>query len=362
MEGLGTFTFEIVSRLVKQHPEHSFYFLAENVNRPRLIEGENVFYLNRGLPARHPILFYNWFEFNVPAMLKRAKADVFFSPEGYLSLKSEVPQVCTMHDLNFEAYPEFFPLADRWYYQHFSPKYAVKASRILTVSEFSREDIMNRYGVSGDKIDVLYNGISSEYHNLKNPDQPFPAGEWIGEDPYFIFVGGMYPRKNLIRILHSFEQFKQAVPGPHKLLMVGSIYKESRDLLAYHQQMNFKDSVVFTGRLEERKQVVALLQHALALVYVSLYEGFGLPIAEAMRCGCPVLTGTVTSMPEIAGDAALLVSPTSVEAISAAMQQLAADEGLRSRLSELGLKRSELFSWDKAAEEVWGSLMKAMKN
>jgi len=359
MEGLGTFTYELVSRFVKNHPEHSFYLLAERNKTGRLIEAPNVVYVNRGLPARHPILFYNWFERDVPAMLKQVEADVFFSPEGYLSLRSPVPQVCTLHDLNFEAFPEFFDWANRWYYRHFFPKYARKARRIITVSEFSRQDIVQRYAVPIEKIDLVYNGISSDFHSVKDPTNSYPAMQWIGKDPYFIFIGGIYPRKNLLRVLQAFEQFKRNVPGMHRLLLVGNTYRESREILEYHSTMDFKESVVFTGRIEDRPLVTSLLQHALALVYVSLYEGFGLPIAEAMRCGCPVLTSSVTSMPEIAGGAALLVDPTDVKQISSAMNTLATDENMRLKLAQQGEKRAKLFSWDEAERVVWNSLMVA---
>ena len=152
MEGFGWYTYEISKRLVRNHPEHTFYFFFDRPFDESFVFEKNVVPLALSPPARHPILFYIWFEWSVRKALRKFKIDIFFSPDGYLSLGSKVRQVGTIHDINFEHNPQDVPLAPRIYLRKFFPKFAKKAHRLITVSEYSKSDIVQTYGVPEEKI------------------------------------------------------------------------------------------------------------------------------------------------------------------------------------------------------------------
>jgi glycosyltransferase involved in cell wall biosynthesis len=362
LEGLGNYTLELLKPLVNQHPEHTFLFFYDR--KPNLVgfNAPNIEHIFAGPPARHPLLFYLWFEWTIPRLLKKHKADLFFSPEGYLSLSAKLPQICVMHDLNFEVYPQFFDVANRWYYRTFFPKFAQKANRIITVSQFSAEDIASRYSINPSKISVIYNGVSDEYASFPVNDYNETIKQISSNTPYFLFIGGLYKRKNLMQMLKAFALFRQQYSLPVKFIISGNHYPESKEIINYAATLHCADDIVFTGRIEPREMASALMNHAIGLLYVSLYEGFGLPIVEAMRSQCPVITGNITAMPEIGGNAVLTADPFDENSICNAMLTLVASEEMRSRMKEMGIKQAEKFSWSLAADKLWNVMMEVLEN
>lgn len=359
LEGIGSFTHHILQQLVADHPEHEFIFLFDRPWSPEFQYASNVTPVVAGPPARHPLLFYIWFEHVVPRLLRKHKADVFLSPDGFVPLSASVPQVAVIHDLNFEYYPAFFTPMTRWFYRTFFPRYARAATRIATVSEFSKSDLVNLYNVSPDKIDVIYNGVDAMYAPATSAAiSDFKSKHTDGED-YFAFVGGLYLRKNLSMVLRAFDEFKRKTKSPIKFVLAGRSYRETDELFRLHQSLASKDDIIFLGRVEPAEVVPIILSGALSLVYVSHFEGFGLPIIESMRCGTPVITGNVTAMPEIAGDGALLVDPTNVQSIADGMATIASSEKTRQELRHKGLEQSEKFTWKRSADALWTSIMAA---
>ena len=360
-EGLGVYAHEVVSRLVKQYPHEEFLFLFDRPFPSSSIYGPNVTPLVYGPPARHPFLYYIWFHVVLPKVLKKHKADVFFSPDGYLALGANLPQVPVIHDLNFEHFPALFGKLDRWFYHTFFPKYARRANRIVAISDFTRQDLVATYGISTDKMDVVYNGVSADVQPSSPSEmQVFQKKHGI-QQPYFAFVGGLYPRKNLIGMVKAFDAFKSQTGLPHEFIIAGSPYKESQPLFETVKTLPYASSIRFLGRLPERSEVNALLSGATALMYVSLFEGFGLPIIEAMQCGTPVITGKTSAMPEIAGDAALLADANDTQDMVNAMKKLAVSEDIRRQMIEKGKQRASEFQWEKTAEGVYHSILKAVE-
>lgn len=359
LEGIGWFTYETLQRITQQHPEHEFIFLFDRKYSKQFIFSDNITPVVIPPQSRRPILWWMWFEMAVPWALKKHKADLFLSPDGYLSLKTNVPSVNVIHDLNFEEFPGDLPPSYSWYYRNFFPKYAEKATRIATVSEYSRQDIVNRYGVDGDKIDVVYNGCNKLYAPIPPNELAQTRAKFSQSCPYFLFIGALHPRKNLVSLFKAFDDFKSKDSSNTKLLIVGGKMWWTDTIRQAYEQMQYKDDVIFTGRLEaaDLKNVIA---SALALTYVSYFEGFGIPIVEAMNSNVPVITSNVTSMPEVAGDAALFVDPYSIDSISNAMQQIAKDESLRQQLIAKGRERGKMFTWDKTAQLLWECLKKAI--
>jgi glycosyltransferase involved in cell wall biosynthesis len=357
LEGIGWFTFENLKRITTQHPEHEFHFLFDRKFSEEFVFAKNVHPHVVFPQARHPFLYYLWFEHSIPKVLKKLNADLFFSPDGYLSLKTDVPSVNVFHDLNFEHYPNDLPFLERKFYRSFFPRYAEKAKRIATVSEYSKLDISQQYGISTKKIDVVYNGANESFKPLDEPSKLEVRKKFTGGSPYFLFVGSLHPRKNLARLFGAFDKFKSQDNQGIKLMIVGEKKWWTEGIKTAYDGMKYKEDVIFTAHLNS-ENLHKVLASALALTYVSYFEGFGIPIVEAFYCDTPVITSNVTSMPEVAGDAALLIDPFSIDSIAGAMQKIATDKNLQISLAEKGRERRKMFSWQKTSERLWNSIEK----
>jgi glycosyltransferase involved in cell wall biosynthesis len=359
LEGIGRFTQETLRRITAQHPEHHFLFVFDRPFDEEFIFADNITPVILSPQARHPVLFWWWFELSMPPLLKKLKPDLFLSPDGYLSLSSKVPQLPVMHDLNFAHYPQDVPFLVRKYYNYFFPKFAQKAARIATVSEYSKNDISTLYGIDPGRIDVVYNGVNSGFQPVQDAVREQLRMKYSGGQEYFLFVGSLHPRKNIARLLPAFDNFKSSTGSGKKLLIVGVPYWWTSEIKAAFENMKYKGDVIFTGRLTD-DELYKVMGAAFALTYVPYFEGFGIPILEGMQAGVPVITANVTSMPEVSGDAALLVDPFSIDSIAQGMTALEKDSALRNSLVEKGKIRSREYSWDRSAALLWESISKTV--
>ena len=351
LEGIGWVAYECLSRIVKAHPDDEFYFLFDRKPDPKFIFAENVKPVVLFPQARHPFLYIIYFEISVRRALRKIKPDVFISTDAYLCMHTKTPQIAVFHDINFEHFPQDFPRLALWHYKKYFPQYARKAAKIITVSEFSKQDIIDNYKVEPDKIEVVYNGANEGFKPVSEEEKLSIRKQYTAGYQYFMFVGSLHPRKNLTRLFPAFDIFKEKTGSDVKLLIVGEKRWWTEPIQKAFEAMRHQDDVVFVGHLQmnELHRVTAA---ALASVYVSYFEGFGIPIIEAYKCDVPVITSNVTSMPEVAGDAAILVDPFDVESIAGAME-LVMDENVRNTLIEKGRVRKNDFSWDKAAAGWW---------
>jgi len=359
LEGIGWFTFESLKRITINHPEHKFFFLFDRPFDQEFIFSDNITPIVIGPQARHPVLFYYWFEKSVPKILKQIKADILISPDGYLSLDTDIKSISVMHDISFMHNPKDFPFGVRNYYQYFFPRFAKKAKRIVTVSEFSKQDIANQFNVNIENIDVVYNGSNEIFKPTSRDDQIETKKKYTDGNDFFIFVGALSPRKNVANLLSAFQIFKTRTKSNLKLVIVGEKMFKTKNIKSVFNRMNSKEDVVFTGRLSPKK-LRNLYGSALALTFVPYFEGFGIPIIEAMNCETVVITSNVTSMPEVAEDAALYVNPLSINSIADAMIKIYENNDLRNELIEKGKIQSQRFSWDKTAEKFWNSIEKVI--
>ena len=359
LEGIGWFTFEALKRIVQAHPEHSFYFLFDRTFDDSFIFGDNVTPIVIGPQARHPILHYIWFEYAVPKALKKIQPDIFLSPDAYLSLKTNCKTLLVIHDLNFEHYPENMPALVRKYYTYFTPRFARKATRIATVSHFSKSDIVKQYTIDPAKIDVVYDGANEKFKPLSAAEKLSAMKQYAGGRDYFVFIGALNPRKNLVNLFRAFDIYRKDANTNAKLVVVGEKMWWTGEIKSTFDQMKFKAEVIFTGRLE-MEELYRVVGAALAMTYVSYFEGFGIPIVEAFYAGTPVITSNTTSMPEVAGDAALLVDPFNPQDIAGAMKKLTFDTALRQSLIAKGNQQSQLFSWENTAKNLWKSIEKTL--
>jgi len=343
------------------HKEHDFFFLFDRKPDNSFIFSDNITPLIVRPQARHPLLYYLWFEHSVPSVLKKINADIFLSPDGYLSLKTDIPSISVIHDLNFEHFPLDIPFAHRAHYRYYFPRYAQKSERIATVSKFSANDISTLYNVDPAKIDVVYNGANERFTPVSESVKTETRNKYAGGEQYFLFVGAFNPRKNLSNLLKAFDILRNNNSPGVRLVVVGEKMFKTSAMEETYNKMVFKNDVIFTGRLQQ-EELHRLMASALALTYVSYFEGFGIPIVEAFRCETPVITANVTSMPEVAGDAALLVNPYNPDEIAEKMHQVKSDALLRDQLTSLGKKRAALFTWDKSAERLWHTIEKVASN
>ena len=355
LEGIGWFTYETLQRITKAHPEHEFYFLFDRPFSNEFIFSKNIKPIVAGPPARHPILYYIWFEWVVPKILKKIGADLFISPDGYLSLSAKTCTLQVVHDINYEHYPQFIPAFARKYLQYYFPKFVKRANRIATVSEYSKQDVIKHYGYDPEKMDVVYNGSNEMYGPVDNETSEKTRKMYSDGKPYFFYVGSLHPRKNIINLLKAFDEFKDKTKAEMKMLIVGKAYWWNGEMEKEYKNIKNKEDIVFTGRVDT-PTLKNLLASAFAVTYVSLFEGFGIPIVEAMYSEVPVITSNTSSMPEVGGDAALYVDPKDFHSISEAMQTLWRDEALRKQLVENGKIRRKEFTWDKTAEKLWKSI------
>jgi glycosyltransferase involved in cell wall biosynthesis len=351
MEGFGWYTFEVVRRLVAMHPDVQFYFFFDRPYDNKFIFGPNVTPVVLKPQARHPILFKLWFDVSVKRALKKYQIDLFFSPDGYISLTTDVPQVAVIHDLNFVHYPQDIPRKHRGYLLRNFPKFARKAAHIITVSNYSKDDLIMTYGISPEKITVGHNGAAELFHPVSSERQETVRNKYASGSPYFLSVGALHPRKNIVRLLQAFDAFKAQSGSQTQLVLVGDSYYWSPEMKTTLDTMRFKDAVRFTGHVQA-EELAELYGAAQALVFVSYFEGFGIPLVEAMRCGCPVIAGNRTSLPEVVGDAGKLVDPFQVNEITGAMLELDANPELRASYIQRGYAQAEKFTWDRTAEVV----------
>lgn len=352
MEGLGWFAFETLKRITTAHPEHQFTFIFGKGVESSFKFSDNVKLVNIGPPFFRPMAWLIKYEFLLPRFVNNGDFDLYLSPDGWSSARIKVKTVAVIHDINFEHFPEFLPFSYRHYYRYFFKRWVRHAEKLGSVSEYSKQDIVDTYEVSPEKIKVMYNGASPIYKPINESLISELRTKYTHGKPYFIFVGALHPRKNVINLFKAFDQFREEDKQGVKLLIVGERFYWDKATSNAFESMSYKDDIVFTGRLtqEELKDVLGA---ALALAYPSLFEGFGIPIIEAMNCDIPIITSNTTSMPEVAGNAALIVNPKDVNEIASAMSDMATQPELRAKLVAAGRIRRNDFSWDKTAENLW---------
>ena len=357
IDGISRFTYETVKRICQNHPEHQFYLLFDRMYSKEFIFGDNVKPIIVPFQARHPFLWWFWFHSQVPRVLNALKPDVFVSTDGYSVVTGDTPIVDVIHDLNFEHFPEHLPYLVRKYYQKYFPQYAQKATRIATVSEFSKNDIHTLYNIPLEKIDVVYNGVSSSFQPLLDVEKLIIKQKYTNSADYFVYAGTLHPRKNIEGLFAAFNIFKEKTQSALKLVIVGESMFLAKTIQKAYDKHPYKKDIVFTGRVSD-KDLNYLLGSAFAMTYVPFFEGFGIPILEAFACNIPVITSNCTSMPEVAGEAALLCDPTNVESIANAMIQLYSDKDLPQKLIAHSQEQLQKFTWDKTAELLWKSILK----
>lgn len=359
LDGIGWFAYQTLKRLTMNHPEIDFTFLFDRSYNNEFIFGKNVTPIVLRPPVRHTILYYLWYQVSVKSFLKKTKPDLFLSPDGLLPIGVACKQLAVVHDINFKHYPKDLPFLISRYFNWQFPKSVHAATRIATVSEYSKSDIAKEYEIDPLTIDVVYNGVNDGFAPAKPEDKTATKDRFSHGKEYFLFIGSIHPRKNIVRLLQAFDNYKLKSGSSKILVLAGSFFWGKAEIEKTLRNMTYGDDVIFTGRTHEN-DLFKLTAAAFCLVFVPYFEGFGIPLLEAMQSEIPIITSNTASLPEIAEQAAIYVDPFKIESITEAMVAIEDDRDLREKIVNYGRSQRQKFSWDATAEKLWASIQKAL--
>jgi len=351
--GIGRYTAELTGELVKQ-PGHFFLYSA----RPIVVgDWRRANVTLRAARFRRRAGKMLWSQTYLPYWAAGDRVDVFWGTTHRLPryLPASVARVVTIHDLVWKYAGETMRPLSHWVERRLMPEAVRLADRIIAVSVSTAKDLEAEYPEARGRVRVVYPGASA----LPAPLGPETlAALGIGR-PYFLFVGTLEPRKNLRRLLRAYALVDEAVRRQHQMVIAGGKGWGGVDVRALVRDAGLEGQVVVTGYVDDR-QLATLYAHARFLAMPSLYEGFGLPLVEAMAFGVPVLTSNSSSMPEVAGGAGVLVDPLDERSIAAGLLSLLTDEAHRASLAARAEPSARRFSWQKAARETWAVLKEAV--
>lgn len=352
MEGIGWHAFEIINRITHAHPEHEFVLYYDRHRDILIPSGKNIRPVFLLPQSRHPLLMWWWCN-SLSRAINKDHVDVFYSPEVLMPTRGKIPMLITIHDLSPIVLPESIPGLYAYYFQHLLPLNAGKADHILTVSQFSKSALEQHLKIPSEKISVVYNAARDIFRPLSIEKKQGVRGQFTNGNPYFIYLGSIHDRKNVDKIIQAFDLFIQKYRTNHLLLLAGNFMgRHHKAKLAIHQSV-FASRIIQLGYRED-PVIASLLAAADAMINLSQYEGFGMPLVEAFQAGTPVIAAAASSYPEIVGQAGILVDPEDLSAVAAAMHQSIFTPD---QFSKQGLIRATAFDWETSAGKVWESIV-----
>lgn len=354
--GIGNYTLKLVINLAKIDANNEYIIYIDKEDVDKVLPQKSNFKIKKIFPSNYLV----WEQLALPIQAKRDNIDILHCTGNtapiYVGRKTIL--IITIHDVmflkNYSQLPKSSSLYQRWgriYRKTIIPRVVKNAFKIITVSRFSKNDIIKHLlNLSEDKIAIVYEAVDETFGVLGKNDTSTASKRKIGEN-YILTLGGIDPRKNTELVIKKFIELKNENNINEKLLIVGIPNWKQTKFYNIVQESNFKEDIIFADFVSE-DDLMLLYNGASIFLYPSLYEGFGMPLLEAMASGTPVVTSNVTSMPEIAGNAAFLINPTNGEELKAAVMKLLNDENLRNNLIARGLKQAKKYSWIKMAKKT----------
>ncbi|MCP4265409.1 MAG: glycosyltransferase family 4 protein, partial [Candidatus Brocadiaceae bacterium] len=311
-----------------------------------------IHFKKTGINLQNNKLRILWEQITVPYYSMNDRLDLFHYPDHALSiLQMTRPSIITVHDIAYVRFPQLLNKS-RWIYKKYILKTSIKKADIIIADSYStKRDIINFFGIKEEKIKVVYPGVERRFRPISNVKEYRLKNNLPSK--MILNVGTLEPRKNIVTLIKAFKKLRERGLKNYKLVVAGGkgwLYKQILDEI---ENSDVASSILYLGVVSD-KDLPELYNCAELFVYPSLYEGFGLPPLEAMACGVPVITSNTSSLPEVIGDAGIMVDPTDVNSLSDAMCKVLKDKELRLRMRNMGLERSKLFSWEKAAREILG--------
>jgi glycosyltransferase involved in cell wall biosynthesis len=342
--GVGYYAENLLAGMMAVAPQHDYLlFSNREINGSWQHLAHEQFYTGRYFPVR-----LAWMQGVLPGTLRRVRPDVCHFPNYLAPMATACPYVVTIHDMTLFITPRLHRWKKLLLDRTLIPVVARRAGAIMTVSKSARDDIVRLLKVPAHKVHVVMNAVSPAFKRVEDPARLEAVRARYGlQGPYILYVGTIEPRKNLARLIEAFANLRK-LGLPHKLAMVGQPGWHCEPIYAEVERQGLKSHVIFTGYVPF-EDLPALYSAASAMAFPSIYEGFGLPVLEAMACGTPVVTSSSSGLAEVADGAALLVDPLSVDEIAGALYKICSEPGLSAELSTLGLARAHEFTWETAA-------------
>jgi len=353
VQGIEIFSKNIISNLLKLKKDKEFFILGAE-DSPELLNFSQAKVIKiKGFKNKYTKTIYQ--QFNIHPLLKKYKIDLLFSPSPAAPFFYK-NKVVVIHDCAYDRFREFENILSKIYFRamFYGAKYFSK--KIITVSEFSKKELIELYKINPNKIEVIYEGVP-ELPEVEDNFIQKTLNKFKVDRPYFFYVGNWRPRKNLAGLIKAFKLFREK-DFNYLLVIGGRKDKRFLDLEKEVKENKLEGKIILTDTLS-REEIAALYKKTIALTFPSFYEGFGLPILEAQSLGIPVLTSSVASIPETAGNSVLYVDPYNVEDIARGIEKIAFDENLRRDLIEKGYENIKRFSWQKTAQETLKVLKEA---
>ncbi len=350
MGGARRVAMSVLRAMAHLHPENR-YWVATNT-RQSALDGVAVEQILRPCPSWLPQVVWDQLIFpvwSIPRAAQKLKPDVALFTNNYLSPSMRVPTAVFIHDMTPFVLPDSFKAAHSAYQRAYFRYAARHADKVLTISASSRSDILRILEIPEDKVVVV--PLASDLRQRVGCLEltPNAKANWSINGPFILYVGAIHPRKNVGRLIRAFAELKTRRDIPHQLVIAGALRWMADGLDIDDSEISRQ--IVFTGKVSD-EELAALYGACAVVVYPSLYEGFGLPVLEAMSFGAPVVTSNVSSIPEVAGDAAVMVDPYDIAAIADGIAAVIEHPERAAQLKAAGIARAAQFSWDRTANEV----------
>jgi glycosyltransferase involved in cell wall biosynthesis len=357
-EGYGNFIYECFSRIVKQYPQHTFIFIFDKPFPPSFIFSPNIIPVVIRLRARNLLWLKLWYNYKIPFVLRKYKANLFITAHVFCSLRTKISQLLIVHDLTFLSSSALIPNKYLNCYQKYIPKFFNKAKVIIALSNFCNNNIIKNYKIDVDKIEVVYNGVDEIFRPINLNDREKIKEQYSQGNEFFLYYSSRDQGKNLFLILKAFSIFKKWQKSSMHLLIIAGSALKPEELQRLRLFKYYEDVKILEQPQEKLMQIIAA---AYAILDFSYHETFGMHSLEAIRCNVPVISDNESAVSEICEDAALYVDPNDYKDLAEKMMMIFKDERLRNELIGKGKEQAQKFSWEKTAELFWASILKASR-